>query len=147
MVQFSNNQRSDDSLDAAIVPIIIKGIKWIAAAIKGAGAAAAVKAGAAIGTCFGNLGVVVANNPKHVIHWSKTNFHGLKRLAERGVTQRMADTWVRTGKALEQPGGKILYVTKEGAVVVGKEGNIITVWTKETFDANMIRVVEQLFGK
>lgn len=59
----------------------------------------------------------------------------------------MAEAWVKTGKALQQAGDKILYITQQGAVVVNKAGQVITAYTSQYFDANMWEVVKKLFGK
>ncbi len=39
------------------------------------------------------------------------------------------------------------YVTTEGVAVVSNTGRLITAWTKDTFDANMIEIVERLCGE
>lgn len=57
----------------------------------------------------------------------------------------MVETWVRTGKALQQAGDK--YITKQGAVVINKTGQVITAYTSKYFDANMQKIVERLYGK
>ena len=68
-------------------------------------------------------------------------------MVERGVTQEMVNEWVRTGKALEQPGGKYLFVTENGAAVVDSQGKLITVWSRADFKGDFPALVEQLFGK
>ena len=70
-----------------------------------------------------------------------------KRQNKRGVTPVMAEYWVKTGKALQQAGDKVLYVTRQGAVVVNKAGQVITAYTSQDFDENMQRIANQLFGK
>jgi RHS repeat-associated protein len=102
---------------------------------------------AATGTSFGALGTLISNNGRQIIDWGKTTLHGIQRMAERGVTQSMANAWVKSGKALQQSGGQILYVTKQGAVCVNKAGQVITAYTSKYFDATMKLVVEKLFGK
>ncbi len=102
---------------------------------------------AALGTSFGKLGTLIANNGQQIINWGKTTCHGIQRMAERGVTQNMVEVWAKTGKALQQAGDKILYVTKQGAVVINKAGQVITAYTSKYFDATMQEVVEKLFGK
>ena len=49
-------------------------------------------------------------------------------MMERGVTQNMVEIWARTGKSLQQVGDKILYVTRQGAVVIDKAGKVITAY-------------------
>ena len=102
---------------------------------------------AALGTSFGKLGTFIANNGQQIIDWDKTTWHGMQRMAERGVTQNMVEVWAKTGKALQQAGDKILYVSKRGAVVIDKAGKVITAYTSEYFDPAMQKVVEKLFGK
>ena len=71
----------------------------------------------------------------------------MQRMIERGVTQEMVEVWVKNGKALQQAGEKILYITKQGAVVIDKAGAVITAYTNQYFDPAMQEVVEKLFGK
>ena len=59
----------------------------------------------------------------------------------------MVESWVKKGKALQQTGDKVLYVTKQGAVVINKAGQVITAYTNKYFDVSMQEVVEKLFGK
>ena len=102
---------------------------------------------AAFGTSFGKLGTLIANNGQQIIDWSKTTWHGMQRMIERGVTQNMVEVWAKTGKALQQAGDKILYITKQGAVVIDKAGKVITAYTSQYFNPAMQEVVEKLFGK
>ena len=101
---------------------------------------------AQIGDDFGKIGRLV-ENPGIEIDWSNTTTHGLQRMAERGVTQEMANAWAKGGKALQQAGEKILYVTRQGAVVVDKVGKVLTAYTSGNFDENMEKIVQRLFGK
>jgi len=102
---------------------------------------------AAAGTSFGKLGTLIINDGKQVVDWANTTAHGLQRMLERGVTQEMVNTWVKTGKALQQTGDKILYITRDGVAVINKAGQLITTYTSKNFDVNVQKVVEQLFGK
>jgi hypothetical protein len=102
--------------------------------------------GAALGTQFSKLGTLVANNGSQVINWANSQSYGLARMAERGVTQKMADLWVQTGKVLQQSGDRFIYITQQGAVVVDNAGRLVTAYTSKYFDANMLEVVRQLFG-
>ena len=74
-------------------------------------------------------------------------FSLMQRMMERGVTQNMVEIWARTGKSLQQVGDKILYVTRQGAVVIDKAGKVITAYTSQYYDPAMQKVVEKLFGK
>ena len=111
-----------------------------------AGAGAAGGSGVALGTQFDNLGKLVSN-PKIAVDWANTTAHGLERMAEREVTQKMVQTWMSTGKVLQQTSDKFLYITQQGAVVVNKAGQVITAYGSKYFDSNMKEVVKQLFGK
>ena len=84
---------------------------------------------------------------QQIIDWSKTTWHGMQRMIERGVTQNMVGVWTKTGKASQQAGDKILYITKQGAVVIDIAGKVITAYTSQYFDPAMQEVVEKLFGK
>lgn len=44
-------------------------------------------------------------------------------------------------------GGKVLYVTRRGAVVVDRAGKVITAYSSKYYDDNMKRVVARLFGR
>jgi len=102
--------------------------------------------GVPIGTDFGRLGVLIENKGTQIVNWSITTTHGMERMAERGVTQGMVNEWVRTGHALQQSGGQTLFITQQGAVAVTPIGQILTAYTSTQFDANMLRIIEMLFG-
>jgi len=102
---------------------------------------------AAVGTDFGKLGVLIENSGQQVVDWENKIWHGIQRMAERGVTKDMVELWVRTGKTLQQSGDRILYVTKQGAVVINKIGQVITAYTSKDFDENMKEIVIKLFGR
>ena len=102
---------------------------------------------ASVGTSFGNLGSLIINNGQQIVNWGRITIHAHERMIERGITRQMVELWVRTGKALQQTGDKILYITKQGAVVIDKVGRVITAYTSSEFDNNMKTVIEKLFGK
>ena len=94
---------------------------------------------------FGKLGKLV-KHPGTKIDWSKVTTHAVEQMAKRGITRNMVETWVKTGQALQQVGGKYLFVSKDGAAVVNQAGKVITAYSRATYDANMWRVVKILFG-
>ena len=100
---------------------------------------------AAIGTQFGKLGTLV-NNPEITINWSSVTAHAMQRMAERGVTRNMVELWVKTGKVLQQSGDKYLFITRDGAAVVNKLGQVITAYGSDYFDLNMLEIIKKLFG-
>lgn len=104
------------------------------------------KTGSKLGTSFGKLGTLV-ENPSIKVNWDTYAEHGFERMAQRGVTKEMVDSWVANGKALQQGMNKYLFVTKEGAAVVTTEGKLVTTYSSQFFDENMINLVKELFGK
>jgi RHS repeat-associated protein len=99
-----------------------------------------------IGTSFGKLGTLI-ENPSIRVNWDAFAEHGFERMAQRGVTKEMVDSWVANGKALQQGANKYLFITKEGAAVVTKEGKLVTTYSSKFFDDNMIKIVKELFGE
>ena len=92
------------------------------------------------------MGTLV-EDPSISVNWNSFAEHGLERMAQRGVTKEMVDSWVANGKALQQGGNKYLFVTQEGAAVVTQEGKLVTTYSSKFFDENMINIVRQLYGK
>jgi len=78
--------------------------------------------------------------------WLSTTAHGMERMAERGVTQSMVNSWVQNGKVLQQSSGNFLYITKDGAAVLSNTGKLITTYPSSKFDAAMWDIVAKLFG-
>uniref|UniRef100_UPI003261B18D RHS repeat-associated core domain-containing protein n=1 Tax=Clostridium sp. NkU-1 TaxID=1095009 RepID=UPI003261B18D len=108
--------------------------------------AAGVSTIAAAGTSFGTMGTLIAQNPNISVNWSTYAQHGLRRMAERGITQQMVDAWVATGKILQQGADKFAYITREGMAVVDKAGKLITTYSSAQYDAAMQEIVKKLFG-
>jgi hypothetical protein len=102
---------------------------------------------AKLGAEFGKLGTLV-ENPGVKVNWEAFAEHGAQRMAARGVTPDMVESWVANGKALAQNGGeKFLFVTQEGVAVVTKEGKLVTTYSASKFDETMLNIVKQLFGE
>jgi hypothetical protein len=118
---------------------LAKFAKGLASMIKGASNLAK------IGDDFGKLGKLV-KNPGIKADWANTTTHGLERMAERGVTQGMVDSWVQSGKVLQQSSGNYLYITKDGAAVLNNAGKLVTTYSSANFDSAMWEVVKKLFG-
>jgi N-acetyl-anhydromuramyl-L-alanine amidase AmpD len=59
----------------------------------------------------------------------------------------MVETWMSTGKVMQQTGDKYLYITQHCAVVVNKTEQVITAFGSKYFDSNMQEVIKELFGK
>lgn len=101
---------------------------------------------ASAGTTFGKYGTLLSQSPNVNVDWSKYAEHGLKRMAERGITKNMVDLWVSTGKVLQQGADKFMYITQEGVAIVTRDGKLVTAYSKLQFDDNIKTVVKQLFG-
>lgn len=96
------------------------------------------------GDTFEKLGEYV-KKPDLNINWQKTTSHATQRMAERGMTQSSVDKIIQTGKVLSQNGGeKFLYLSKDGAAVVGKGGELITTYSSANFDQTLIEVLKLL---
>ena len=95
-----------------------------------------------IGTQLGRLGTLTRNT-KPVI--KGLTDHGLKRITERGVSEALAQKIVNTGFAVAQHGGKVLYFTKEGVVVLTSTGQIVTAYTSAYFDEAMQAIVSLFY--
>jgi RHS repeat-associated protein len=103
----------------------------------------AAKAIPKMGTQIGRLGKLT-NNLKPLIK-GLTN-HGLQRMAERGVSQSLAQSIINSGYAIAQEGGKTLFFTKAGAVVLTKAGEVVTAYSAKYFDAAMQEIIKQFYG-
>lgn len=98
------------------------------------------------GEDFGKMGTYV-KNPNIKINWSAFAEHASKRIQQRGMSKKSINKIVKRGKALSQNNGnKFAFVTKNGVVVMSKEGKLITAWGKEYFDNNMKQIVRRLYG-
>lgn len=101
---------------------------------------------AKLGDSFGKMGSYV-NNPGIKVDWLQYAEHGYERIAKRGMSKEQVDTIVKNGKVLLQNGGdKFAFITKEGVVVVSKEGKLITAWADSYFDDAMKNIIKALFG-
>ncbi len=106
-----------------------------------------IGSGVKIGDSFGKAGTLVKNLGTK-IDWSKVSTHALERMNERGVTKKMAESWVENGKALSQNNGsKHLFFSKEGAAVVANDGTLVTVIPKSKYDDAYKALSQLLFGE
>lgn len=121
-----------------------------AAAATGIGGISITGAGvstvAASGTTFGSMGTLISQNSNITVNWSTYTKHGLERMAERGITQPMVNTWVSTGKTLQQGADKFAFVTKQGMAVVTSAGKFVTTYSSAQYDAAMKEIIKKLFG-
>ena len=63
------------------------------------------------------------------------------------MSKEQVDTIEKNGKVLLQNvGEKFAFITKEGVVVVSKEGKLITAWADSYFDDAMKNIIKALFG-
>lgn len=94
-----------------------------------------------IGTSFGKLGSVVANEAGKITGISG---HAINQIITRGVSPALLKSVTSSPTVvLAQSGGKKLFLTSEGAVVLDKGGKIVTAYTKKQFDQKILDVLEQ----
>lgn len=94
---------------------------------------------------FGNLGKYV-ENPNISVDWPKATKHGLERMSQRGMSKSLIEKIVKSGYTLSQSGGKFLFLTSEGAVVLDSLGKLITTYGSGDFDAEILKVLKALMG-
>ena len=94
------------------------------------------------GTQLGRLGTLTPNNKPAIKGLTQ---HGLQRMAQRGVSKALAQKIINTGYAVAQSGGKILYFTKEGVVVLTETGKVVTAYSSAYFDETMKAIVSLFY--
>lgn len=99
-----------------------------------------------LGDTVGRFGILT-NNPKIKINKNIPNRHSWEKLEERNIDIIDIEKWMKYGACIEQDGGnKYVYITREGTAVVRKDGKLITAWSKDNYDENMIEIVKKLYG-
>ena len=138
----SNNQNFwDDVLfTGAIATTITPLVKVAGGIISGM----AFPGKAVIGTNFGKLGTLISN-PGISINWASTTMHAANKMAERGVTRQMVESWVANGKVLQQSADKFVYICQEGVAVITSAGKLITAYGANYFDGAMMKIIDKLF--
>ena len=96
-----------------------------------------------IGSKIGRLGKLVKNTKPVIKGLTK---HGLQRMSQRGVSESMARNIVKSGYAIAQSGGKTLFFTQAGVVVLNKTGEVVTAYSSKFFDAAMKEIIRQFYG-
>ena len=96
-----------------------------------------------LGSQIGRLGKLVKNTKPAIKGLTR---HGLQRMAQRGVSQSMARNIVRSGHAIAQSGGKTLFFTQAGVVVLNKAGEVVTAYSSKFFDAAMKEIIRKFYG-
>ena len=95
------------------------------------------------GSQIGRLGKLVKNTKPTIKGLTR---HGAQRMAQRSVSQSMAQSIVRSGYAVAQNDGKTLYFTQEGVVVLNKVGEVVTAYLSKDFDPAVKEIVRQFYG-
>lgn len=99
-----------------------------------------------LGDTVGKFGTLT-NNPKIKINRDIPNKHSREKLKDRNIGVYDVEKWTKYGACIEQDGGnKYVYITREGTAVVRKDGKLITAWSKDNYDQNMIEIVKKLYG-
>ena len=103
--------------------------------------------GVKFGDSFGKIGTY-AEKPNLKVDWKQYADHAINdSMVKRGITQEMVDSYVANGKALSQGNGKYAFVSRDGVAVVASNGKLVTTWSSTDFDANMLDIIDKLFGK
>ena len=96
------------------------------------------------GDSFGKYGTYI-KNPKIKVDWTKTTAHGAQRMQERYMTQSLVNKVVSSGKAFSQnSGSKYLFLSKDGAAVLSKSGELITTYSSSNFTDDVIALLKLL---
>jgi len=99
--------------------------------------------GPKIGIKVGKLGKLIKNTKPIITGLTE---HGLMRMEQRGISKALAQEIVNKGYAVSQAGGKVLYFTKAGVVVLSQEGKVITAYSSRYFDDAMKGIIELFFS-
>lgn len=127
-------------IGVAVVATAVTGGRALPAVARWAGRALGISGRVAqVGTSFGKLGTVVESHGATIAGYTT---HGARQAASRGVSQKLAERIVANPKAvLSQSGGKSLYATNQGVVVLSKEGSVVTAYGRKFFDDNIKSVL------
>jgi filamentous hemagglutinin len=95
-----------------------------------------------LGKDFGKLGTVVENQNINIDSLKK---HYLDRKIERNISSsQVFDAINNPSVVLQQSGGKYLYLTEEAAVVISKNGELITTYGSNNFDDAIKEIFRQM---
>ena len=94
------------------------------------------------GTKIGRLGTLTRNTKPAIKGLTQ---HGIQRMAQRGVSKALAQKIINTGYAVSQGGGKVLYFTKEGVVVLNAAGQVVTAYSSAYFDEAMQAIISLFY--
>jgi hypothetical protein len=112
--------------------------------IVGVEAVTARGAAALVGRSFGRIGTVV-QNPGIVIRGfagSKVPGHAINQIINRGVTPELLQATVTNPTVvLQQGANRFLYLTEQAAVVITKDGQVVTAWTQREFLPGVLEVL------
>lgn len=95
------------------------------------------------GDTFGKLGTYV-KNPKLNLSLKTNGSHITKRMTERGIDPKLFNEIIKNGKTFKQSTNKFLFITEKGAVVVKTNGEVITAYSRNFFDRNIMKLLKIL---
>ena len=102
---------------------------------------------AQLGDNFGRMGTYV-NSPNITVDWNQYAGPAMERMEQRGMTVNMVNDIVENGRVLMQNNGdRFAFITREGVVILSREGRLITMWSSADYDSNMVEIVGRLFGE
>jgi hypothetical protein len=97
-----------------------------------------------VGRSFGRLGTVI-ENPGITIRGfrgSVTPGHAINQIVARGLSPGVVRATVANPTVvLEQAGGRLLYLTDQAAVVMTREGQVVTAWGQRDFLPSVLEVL------
>jgi hypothetical protein len=103
-----------------------------------------------IGKTFEGAGTVIGNNPLTKITGifkanKKDPYHFVNRVIERGLNpSQIVNTFKKPYVILSQwKGERFLYISKDMAIVINKNGEIITGWLKNEFGPVLIQILKE----
>ena len=96
----------------------------------------------AYGTNFARWGTYVKDPNIAII---SMRAHAINQMAKRGITEQTLKSWQTLDKAVTQlANGDYLYITKEGAWIVNKAGELQTAWSRANFFPDLELVARAL---
>ena len=89
----------------------------------------------------------ITENPGIKANWKIKSIHSKDKLKERNINESDVENWIENGISVEQiKDNKYAFVTKEGVAIVRKDGKLITAWSSDDFDKEMLEIIRKLFG-
>jgi RHS repeat-associated protein len=98
-----------------------------------------------VGQSFGRVGTVVENPGIAIqgLRGSSVPAHAIDQIINRGVSPALLRSVVDNPTVvLQQQGGRFLYLTNRGAVVITRDGQVVTAWTQREFFPHIRKILD-----